>query len=249
MNERTAAAMFTYTALDLVRGRLEASETATDFLAEVDALANDPKNTLPLAASIEFHGSLDHADDGTNAPAVLEAVGLMDRANAADPRLWSYLGLVTQRDYMQRRWPIDKGQNWKGRVEDRWLMTRPTRQSMVRHGIGRLWWMAELTHDPSMSRPTSRQTGDPYAYTRWLFANEDRVQAIFEREIGSSSGVMWAVIEAMQGSTASNQGQAIKDLAKEVVLSTGYRRLETLDDEELRSLVQEMQNPPAPMTA
>ncbi|MGO4360805.1 DUF6339 family protein [Terrabacter sp. RAF57] len=241
MTGLTSDFVFTYNSLNLIRERLDQAENPEDFFAAVDNLVLDPLNTLPLAGAIEFSDSLVPEDDGENAVLVFQGLGLVDRANAADPRLWTYLALTTQREYMLGRWQLEGVRNWKGRVLDRWLLLRPTRQGLVRHGIARLWWMAELTHDSSMSRPISRNSGDPHAYTRWVFANEDRVQAIFERELGSSPPVMWAVVEAMQGSTAPNQGQAIKDLAKEVRLRAGYQRLEALSEQALIEMMQEVQ--------
>ena len=77
--------------------------------------------------------------DIENGPKVHDYLGEMDRANAADPRLWTYLAFVTYRTYMEERWSLNGVSKWKNRVNSRWLLNRVTRGSIVRHGIARLW--------------------------------------------------------------------------------------------------------------
>lgn len=227
---------FTHNALSLIAARLESARTPEDFLAEVDAIAGTPQFVLSVHGMAAFARALDVADDGANSQTVHETLGGMDRSNAADPRLWTYLALVTQREFMMRRWSLNPEGNWKGRVVDRWLMQRPTRRALVRNGVARLWWIAELTCDARLERPMSAVAGDPYAYTKWVFGNEDRVPAIFERELGASPAVMWAVIEALQASAATNQSAEVRRLAKEVRVNAGFRSLESLDEARLMAL-------------
>lgn len=230
MDSVTTDRVFTMNALNLIHSCLDHSESVPDFFAEVDALASDSMNTLALPGTVEFTQALDPSDDGQNAAMVYDAIGALDRSNAADPRRWTYMALKSHRDYMSARWSLETARNWKGRARDRWLIVNPTRRGLVRHGIARLWWSAELTRDTHMERALSHRTGDPYAYTRWLFESEDRVQAIFERELGSNSAVMWTVLESLEADSVSNKGQAAKDLAKEVRVLGAYRNLEVLDE-------------------
>ena len=207
-------AAFTHNALSLLAVRLESAVSPEDFLAEVDALAGAPQHVLSVHGMAPFGRPLAATDDGANSQTVHETLGGMDRANAADPRLWTYLSLVTQREFMMRRWSLNPEGNWKGRVLDRWLMQRPNRRALVRNGMSRLWWIAELTCDARLERPMSAVAGDPYAYTKWVFGNEDRVPAIFERELGASPAVMWALIEVLQESTALNQSARVRRAAR-----------------------------------
>lgn len=63
---------------------------------------------------------------------------------------------------------------WKDRVRDRWLIVASKRETLIRHGIARLWWVTSLTFDPKMSRPLSQAGQDPFAYTLRAFQKEDR---------------------------------------------------------------------------
>lgn len=240
MTNEYAPAAFTDNALSLLGQRLDAAESPSDFFAEVEGIVANPRNVLQVPGIAAFAGPLDPTDDGANSALVFETLGQRDPANAADPRLWSYLALVTHREYMTQRWSLESAGNWKARARDRWLMDKPTRRALIRNGISRLWWIAELTCDPRLERPKSAVAGDPFAYTKWVFGNEDRVPAIFERELGSSPSLMWAVIEALQGSTAKNQSEAVRVLAKEVRVNSGFRALEALSQSELMELVRGM---------
>lgn len=225
----TKGSAFTQNALDLVASRLSKAEGPDDFLREVDVLLEDPANSLVRPDTIEPAKELQVGDEPDNARVVFEALGAMDRANAADGRLWSHLAFTTFRPYMQKRWPLDPDKNWRGRVEDRWLMPRATRQRLVRHGIARLWWIPNLTYDARLSNKLSAASEDPYAYSNWVFAYEDRVQAIFEREAGSAPQALIAAIDTMASVTTRNSGELVKDFMKEVTAASAYRHLDLLD--------------------
>lgn len=238
--------VFTYEALDLLRARLKESDTLDDFFSSVDTLANDRSHLLDLPVSIEFSEKPNQANDGDSALVIFEAIGKIDPANATDPRLWSFLALVVLRDYLQERWPRTAGDEWKNAITERWLLNRnPSRRNLLRHGVSRLWWIANLTYDPAIARPLSSKTSDPYAYTRWVLENQNRVQSIFERKLGSNPVLMWVMIEILtserrqlDGGKADiaqlSESDAVKWITKEVHLRSGYRHLEILDETEIK---------------
>jgi hypothetical protein len=159
----------TYAALVSMKAALDKADSPADFYAEVDAILAQPSNVLELPFDTEQPDPLDAGGvsatgrDVDNAPLVYEFLGPIDRANASDRRLWTYLAFVTYRDYMEKRWPLDSSAGWKRRVETRWLMLNATRGRLVRHGIARLWWIASLTYDPKCQHALSKATGDPFA--------------------------------------------------------------------------------------
>ena len=237
MSKMIAEYIFNDNALKLLSVRLRDADTPQDFLATVDELAENRSNLLQLPAPIRFDRYFDSDNDGVNSVIIFESIGLIDRARAADPRLWSYLALVTLRDYMTVRWQLNTAKNFKQNIQDHWLMTSPSRRKMVRHGISRLWWIANLTYDPNLERNLSQKEDDPFAYAKWVFANENRRQSIFERQLGASPDVMWSILEVISENKASDQSQLIKDVTKSVNLNAAYRNLETLEEDELMNLV------------
>ncbi|WP_426705640.1 DUF6339 family protein [Corynebacterium auriscanis] len=231
--------IFTEEALSLLRHRLGTSETAQDFLIEVDQIAEDPKFLLRLPESIELEAELINEDDADNAILIYEAIGPMDHANAADPRLWSYLSLVTFRDYMEKRWPLSERANFRGYVRDHWLLGNEAR-GRVRNGIARLWWLVNLTDDPDLLHPLSADTGDRYAYTRWVFKHANVRQSIFERRLGRNANLRWALMEEMQKVPEASTKDGAQLLLKYVFLHTGYQRLEFLNEDLIKQTVRGM---------
>lgn len=228
-------------ALAEARRILHEAESPADFFAGADALLADPANTLALPVELELSHDVgsnlgSSGTDAEAAVAIFEFLGPMAPANAADARLWSYLALVTFREYMSARWPLE-GDSWKGRAEKRWLL-RATREGLTRHGIARLWWLMDLTHDPHLAEPLSQASGDPLAYGRAALANQDRVVSIFERELGAHSNLVRSVLEHLE-SSPSRTGNYVKALMKELVLVAGYRDFAVVDRDGARAAVEE----------
>lgn len=247
----TVRSVFTSEALDLIEIRLHDSDHPATFLDHVDQIAEQTKYLVDLPQHIEFDAPLrigtTHKEtvalDGENASSLFEAVGDIDRANASDPRLWTYLSVVALRDYMVVRWPISDPESFRSRVEDHWLMTTSSPRKMMRNGAARLWWTAALTHDPFLEKRLSSENGDPFAYTKWVLANENRRQSIFERRIGRSPKLRWAVIEAMeeiQSEGNRESSKSSKSMMKKVFLHSGYQRLEALPQEELNTVIKNL---------
>lgn len=238
MNQLTCSKIYTKNALILLKKALKESEHSDDFFMAVDELNDQPESILEYSPTMEFERGLlpptTQSAELDNAKNIYESLGAMDRANASDPRLWSYLALNTFRGYMSKRWSL-KSENadirsWKSRVAQRWLMSeRPSRAAMTRHGIARLWWLPELTYDGSMTYSLSQENSDSYAYTAWLMANQQRVVDITEREYGSDPEMRRAIIDALSKAGKASDSD-IKSMAKEVQINLSYRDLGFLDE-------------------
>ncbi|KZX58225.1 hypothetical protein A3709_01810 [Halioglobus sp. HI00S01] len=231
--------------LDLFNA-LEQARTPEEFLGIADAVISNPKNQLPLPVSHGIPDSLSvtgtRAVDINNAPCVHEYLGEMDRANASDARLWTYLAFGTYREYMERRWPLLSGNSdsdsWRRRARDRWLLHSGsvTRGRLVRHGIARLWWVSHLTYKPSATEGIAME--DPYAYTREVFKSEDRLNAIFDREVGAFPTVATAVLDhaAAKGDAATDK--YLQRIMQYLTLINGYRDVGMLDTFAMNDLVE-----------
>jgi len=237
------ARALTFDALVRLQETLDRVDSPVDFLAEADGVVNDPQNLLelpfdtgeptPLVPGAES----EPGRDVQNGPAVYEYLGAMDRANASDKRLWTYLALATYRPYMSARWPLQTDRAWKRRAEVRWLMGSVNRGSLVRHGIARLWWVTSLTYDPRCRYSLSAADHDPFAYTRAVLQNEDRINALFDREVGAVAPLVRCVLEHAAENRSWAKDDHIRAVMKEMTLIYGYRDLASLDDQQLRDLV------------
>lgn len=240
MQKLTVESIFSSAALDILVERSKEAQNLRDFWAEVDEMAKNPEYLLPYPAPIEFLSmpSPDMKLDSENAIIMLESLGYLNPADAADPRLWSYLALITFREYMQERWPIDEKKDLRSQLTAHWLLRKPGRRQLIRHGIARLWWIASLTHDPDLKFTVSKNTGDAFSFTRWVLKNQDRAKSIFERQLGSNPQVRAAIFEALYDSNATNLKNEIESVAQNLNLESGFRHLDLVDSSELIDLIE-----------
>jgi hypothetical protein len=245
VSQKNEAAALTESALIALSDALGQAATPSDFLAQADAIVGKPENRLLLPTDLGEPDPIRPAmggegADAANGPTVFQYVGVLDPSNASDPRLWTFLAFGTYRAYMEERWPLLAESSWKNRVQDRWLLRGATRGRLVRHGIARLWWITNLTYDAKCEYPLSKVDGDPYAYTRAVFGNEDRLLALFDREAGGISSVVRAVLEHVGKDTAYGRGSHVRALMKELTLVMGFRDLGVLSPIDLDELIDEV---------
>jgi hypothetical protein len=244
-----------FDALVTLKSTLDVVDSPDDFLAEADGVVNDPRNLLELPFDTGEPSPLvpgadrDHGRDAENGPAVYEYLGAMDRANASDKRLWTYLALATYRPYMSARWPLHTDRDWKRRADVRWLMGTVSRGSLVRHGIARLWWVTSLTYDPTCRYRLSAADHDPFAYTRAVLQNEDRINALFDREVGAVAPLVRCVLEHAAENRSWAKDDHIRAVMKEMTLIYGYRDLASLTNQQLRDLVYGFAGAPRPIAS
>lgn len=244
MTDSPPARVLRAEALAALRVALDEATSPDDFLAEADRLVADPENTFALPGQSSSPRALTVSRRGTgmdagNGPLVYEDLGPMDRANAADPRLWTCLALSSYREYMEQRWPLESDK-WKNRVQDRWVLENASRGRLVRHGIARLWWISHLTRDASLAHPLSSEQQDEFAYTRAALANEDRVNAIFDREVGGVAQVRRSVLELAAGDPNFATEAQVRALMKRLTLVYGYRDLALVTRGDLNELIEEL---------
>lgn len=213
-----------------------------EFLERADVIVTDPANHLSLAVELGAPDPIHRSSgpggiDSANGPAVYEYIGQLDPSNAADPRLWTYLAFGSYRDYMEDRWSLHDVERWKSRVVTRWILQRINRGQLVRHGIARLWWVTHLTFDPKLAHPLSSDADDPYAYTRAVFKNEDRINALFDREVGAIPPVVRAVLENAATSASAATDNAVRAVMKELTLAYGYRDLGAAPPDDITSMI------------
>ena len=229
--------------LELKRA-LEGSSNPSEFFGRADVLTKDRNHLLNLEAPYEFDDSLSakrsgvSVDDSANIQTVFEGIGQIGRDRAADPRLWNYLSLVTFRSYMEERWAPSTSENWRRSFRSRWLLINPSRNALARHGISRLWWIAQLSYDRSQT--------DPYKYTKIMMDKEDRMTGLLERQIGSLSNVTRAVLDYAERSAKNGSEDRIRYVLRSLTGIYGYRDLARLPVSELDKVLQEIEaNKPA----
>lgn len=239
------ARALTESALLAIHEALDLSSDPVDFFARADTISATPDNQLALPVSLgtpePLNVSGNRAVDIDNAPLVHQYVGEKDRANSADARLWTYLAFGTYRSYMEWRWPLkatgSDSDAWKRRVRDRWLFHSGSvsRGRLIRHGIARLWWVAHLTYTPNAKHGIAKD--DPYAYTREVFKSEDRLNAIFDREVGAILHIRAAILAHTAALGAKATDNHLRRVMRYLTVVHGYRDIGALDIEAATRLV------------
>lgn len=217
--------------IDEMARLLDISATPSQYRNATSALLAEEDHLLRLSwdfgtdvPDLEYRKTVSGPSMGqdiSNAISVHKYVGPMAPVAASDKRLWTYLTHTEFAKYQDQRWPLE-GEKWKSRVAARWLMRNASRGALVRNGISRLWWAAELTFDPHKSHKLSSEADDEYAYLRVLLAYEDAFMAITDRDTGMIPNLLFAILEHIDSSVENGKEAYIRALMKEIVLIAGY---------------------------
>jgi len=240
-------------AIDL-RDRIQTGNSLSEYYKTDFEFDDDSSYESP----IEAFGDQPKLDPGVeadleNAIKVYEYFPRLDKVQASDPRVWSYLSHVIFREYTMGRWPIpvslseaEKSVESKEKairnIIDHWF-TRTTSRSLQRHSIARLWWNTHLSVAPwekDEVRYGMLKNEDRYIYTKILFSNRDVAASMLERNFGFSDDIRFASLEHLRQFPQHINNKDFGDIAKEINLALGYRNLALLEFDELVSFINEL---------
>ncbi|MEX1028328.1 MAG: DUF6339 family protein [Candidatus Paceibacterota bacterium] len=156
---------------------------------------------------------------------------------ASDPRLWARLAHVEGWDYMQRRWTVEDSKTPQY-VRQRYFVAGADSRAIIRNGIARLWWSAEITKNPKSSN-------DPYKLTRVILSKLDITQQLLERSYGRSRKFVQATLRFIERNAEEclHDGQAsrnrVRHLAKQLSLRSGVTILDSMPEANLHEFLAE----------
>ena len=78
--------------------------------------------------------------------------------------------------YMQHRWPVDDDKTSRF-IRERYFFAGTDSRAVLRNGVSRLWWSAEVTYDP-------KRKGKEYELTEVMLSRLDIAQQLLERSFG-----------------------------------------------------------------
>ena len=222
---------------DTPKQYLDAAADLLDFEANLLSLNWDFGTDIPdLTYTRESQGRPATGKDISNAIALYKYLGTMSPVAASDRRLWAYLAHVPFAEYQKQRWPLNDD-TWKSRATTRWQMRNAGRGPLVRHGLSRLWWAANLTADPAKNHKLSHDTDDEFAYLRVLLSHEDAFLGILDRDTGMVPNLLFAVLEHISSNEDRGKELYVRKLMVEIVLLAGYSELSGLTVLELENLL------------
>jgi len=122
-------------------------------------------------------------------------------------------------------------------VESRYFVAQSQSRALLRNGIARLWWTAQLSFDPDRE--------DPYELTRVLLSTLDITQQILERGMGRASNTVKAFLQFLLHKSdillagGDKNRSRIRQLAKRLNLHGGVCVLDLLNEAELLDFLNE----------
>jgi hypothetical protein len=166
-------------------------------MAEVSTRSN---REMPTNVELAEALCLDFPEDGDrkdteNAIRFHKALRHHTPLQARDPRLWTRLAHVEFWPYMRLRWDVGKHMANRDRaarfVETRYFVAQSQSRALLRHGIARLWWTAQLSNDPDRE--------NPYELTTVLLSTLDITQQIVERGMGRANNIIKGFLAFLLG--------------------------------------------------
>ena len=154
---------------------------------------------------------------------------------ASDPRLWSRLAHVECWSYMQARWPVVEEKKVRF-VRERYFFAGTDSRSVLRNGISRLWWSAEVTYD-------AKRKGKEYELTKVLFSKLDIAQTLLEHSFGRAKPLVRCFLEFVVKNKAEclddgqNSRKRIRHLGAALHAKSGVCVLDTLSKKELQAFL------------
>jgi hypothetical protein len=141
--------------------------------------------------------------------------------------------------YMRRRWPVEKEMPNRDRasrfVEWRYFVAQSQSRALLRNGIARLWWTAQLSHAP--------ERDNPYELTAVLLSTLDITQQIVERNMGRAPNVIKGFLEFLLSNSGTlltggdKNRHRIRRLAKYLNMYGGVCVLDLLSQAEIMDLL------------
>jgi hypothetical protein len=211
------------------------------WVAEVSTKNNRDMQTgvelaEPLCLDFPENGNL---RDIENAIRFHRALRHLTPLQARDPRLWTRLAHMEFWPYMRLRWPVEKHMSNRNRaarfVESRYFVGQSQSRALLRNGVARLWWTAQLSHDPDRD--------NPYELTTVLLSTLDITQQIVERGMGRASNIIKGFLEFLLRNsetllTRGDKNRArIRRLAKHLNMHGGVCVLDLLSQGEVADLL------------
>lgn len=211
------------------------------WVAEVSTKSNRDmqtgvEHTEPLSLDFPENGNL---KDIENAIRFHKALRHLTPLQARDPRLWTRLAHMEFWPYMRLRWPVEKHMPNRDRavrfVESRYFVAQSQSRSLLRNGVARLWWTAQLSHDPDRV--------NPYELTTVLLSTLDITQQIVERGMGRASNIIRGFLEFLlrNSDTLLARGNKNRDrirrLAKHLNMYGGVSVLDLFSQGEVMDLL------------
>jgi hypothetical protein len=197
-------------------GRVETVEASADL----DAIEEVLDDIVDGRREFDELGQIDAAV----APVVHQNISLT-RRQASRSGIWHWLAVMWHPDFVRKRWPWDKTERTEKSMREKYLGAGT---DIFSNAFGRLWWMAELSHDPDAE--------DPYEVTRQALSSQFLANRLFDPALARYRPAVVAFAEGLSDESTETVRHANRRFNQ--ALST--IQLESRSTDELRGIVSDV---------
>ncbi len=211
--------------IDGLRSRVAFQHESAVFAATGGNRARQPDLERVRAIVMELAERAGYPDESTqvrrgafdlDVAAVLHREAGMVPAEAAAGDIWAFLALVVMPDVAYWRYPEPPG--------DRVLAT-----DLTRHVFGRLWWRAQLVHEP----------GEPEPYAALGILGEAAFDQIYARRkaLGGSPYLVKGILKVWKDLDRNGLGERdlLRDFLKRLLRLAPFMAFDALDERQLNA--------------
>lgn len=117
----------------------------------------------------------------------------IDRRTARDERIWYYLASAKFDDFVRYRWRFDFDKSRNAAFEK--FLGETKGNDLYTNALGRLWWLAELTHVDPETTAIDVDVDDEYELTREVFEYNFLANRILDNAFHMSKPLVVAVVD------------------------------------------------------
>lgn len=160
----------------------------------------------------------------------------LNRTQATDKRIWTFLSHAPYWQYLKARWPLPDGSSGKRKIIthilDHWFLEES--KAFSRHGIASLWWGAFITYDDTRE--------NPFELTREFFSKQDYKRVILEENICFYKPLVHAILEYIVENKDLFENQwapKVRFLIRKLNFISGYKILSSLLKPSIKKIIDE----------
>jgi hypothetical protein len=238
-----AQRIFTNSFLNQLSNSLRKGDSASIQSIADGVLHFDDSNTLTLDSypdltAVKLDDPSSRAPDTKqfpNAVKLYEALRITP-FQASDPRLWSYLALVTFRDYMGKKRPLEAvKKNHGSYILTHYVCPGSSIRNLLLHDIALLWWIPYLT--------ASKEGDSKYQLTAEVFSNLDYTRHLLPGTQGRAVSVRHAVLEFVVENPdlfSEFKESRIRFIMRRLNMDAGYQLFPMLSKDEVKATISGM---------
>lgn len=170
--------------------------------------------------------------DAENAKLIFERYKSLTPVQASDARLWTYLAHFDFSEYMKLRFPLSEKNKRANYIMEHWYLNGISPNTLIRHGIARLWWGTYSTYDGTKD--------NPYELTNELFSMLDYTRTLATGTQGRNKDFTHAILEFVIENPElfeSNKESRVRFIMRKMNYAGGYKILPSLSKDEIKKLL------------